>query len=272
MKKYIIDLRVVSLQHFNDKYVLLKLSSDEKLPAMLPGQFVEVRVDGSPNTFLRRPISINLVDYDRNELWLLVAAVGEEDGEPAGEVVLHPFLRIGDLDGFLAEVLPSYAGVLGRAELGRLGPVALRRAMVRAVIWWPFVAAAVGIGMWLLGLSGLAERAAWLTGPLVVAAAVLSAVLLVGLVTDALLSWRFSRYGHTDRELVLVSGGLTRCIVMVSRAHVQHLAVSANPFQRRAGVASLAIRTAASRADGLALRDLPAGSADALLAWFRPRG
>ena len=77
MKKYIIDLRVVSLQHFNDKYVLLKLSSDEKLPAMLPGQFVEVRVDGSPNTFLRRPISINLVDYDRNELWLLVAAVGE---------------------------------------------------------------------------------------------------------------------------------------------------------------------------------------------------
>ena len=77
MKKYILDLRVVSLQHFNDKYVLIKLSSDEKLPAMLPGQFVEVRVDGSPNTFLRRPISINLVDYDRNELWLLVAAVGE---------------------------------------------------------------------------------------------------------------------------------------------------------------------------------------------------
>ncbi|WP_317416648.1 PH domain-containing protein [Thermophilibacter provencensis] len=203
---------------------------------------------------------------------VVVAAVGEEDGEPAGEVVLHPFLRIGDLDGFLAEVLPCYAGVLGRAELGRLGPVALRRAMVRAVIWWPFVAAAVGIGMWLLGLSGLAERAAWLTGPLVVAAAVLSAVLLVGLVTDALLSWRFSRYGHTDRELVLVSGGLARCGVMVSRAHVQHLAVSANPFQRRAGVASLAVRTAASRADGLALRDLPVGSADALLAWFRPRG
>lgn len=77
MKKYILDLRVVCLQHFNDKYVLLKLSSDEKLPAMQPGQFVEVRVDSSPSTFLRRPISINLVDYDRNELWLLVAVVGE---------------------------------------------------------------------------------------------------------------------------------------------------------------------------------------------------
>lgn len=77
MKKYILDLRVVSVQHFNDKYVLIKLSSDKKLPPMLPGQFVEVRVDGAPDTFLRRPISINKVDYERNELWLLVAAIGK---------------------------------------------------------------------------------------------------------------------------------------------------------------------------------------------------
>ena len=44
---------------------------------MLPGQFVEVRVDGSPSTFLRRPISINYVDRAQNQLWLLVATVGE---------------------------------------------------------------------------------------------------------------------------------------------------------------------------------------------------
>jgi dihydroorotate dehydrogenase electron transfer subunit len=44
---------------------------------MNPGQFVEVRVDGSPSTFLRRPISIHFVDYDKNELWLLVATIGD---------------------------------------------------------------------------------------------------------------------------------------------------------------------------------------------------
>ena len=44
---------------------------------MLPGQFVEVRVDNSPTTFLRRPISISFVDRSRNELWLLVAAIGD---------------------------------------------------------------------------------------------------------------------------------------------------------------------------------------------------
>lgn len=77
MKKYVSDLKVVSVEHINDKYVLIKLTQDERLPEVRPGQFVEVRVDGSPSTFLRRPISVNFVDHDANQLWLLVAAVGD---------------------------------------------------------------------------------------------------------------------------------------------------------------------------------------------------
>ena len=77
MKKYILDLKVNSVEALSDKHVLIKLTHSEPLPEMLPGQFVEVRVDDSPSTFLRRPISINNMDYERNELWLLVAAVGD---------------------------------------------------------------------------------------------------------------------------------------------------------------------------------------------------
>ncbi len=77
MKKFLLDLRVKSVEHIHQRYVLMKLTSDEPLPAMLPGQFVEIRVDDSPATFLRRPISINFVDKVQNELWLLVAAVGD---------------------------------------------------------------------------------------------------------------------------------------------------------------------------------------------------
>lgn len=77
MKKYILDLTVNSVEALSDKHVLIKLTDDKPLPEMLPGQFVEVRVDNSPSTFLRRPISINNVDYDHNELWLLVSAVGD---------------------------------------------------------------------------------------------------------------------------------------------------------------------------------------------------
>jgi dihydroorotate dehydrogenase electron transfer subunit len=77
MKKYLLDLRVKSVDRIHERYVLIKLTDDKPLPEMLPGQFVEVRVDGSPATFLRRPISINFVDPEQNELWLLVAAVGD---------------------------------------------------------------------------------------------------------------------------------------------------------------------------------------------------
>ena len=77
MKKFILDLTVNSVEALSDKHVLIKLTDNKPLPEMLPGQFVEVRVDNTPSTFLRRPISINNVDYDHNELWLLVAAVGD---------------------------------------------------------------------------------------------------------------------------------------------------------------------------------------------------
>ena len=77
MKKYVLDLTVRSSERLNDKYVLLKLTHESPLPTMLPGQFVEVRVDHSPTTFLRRPISIHFVDEEANELWLLVAMIGD---------------------------------------------------------------------------------------------------------------------------------------------------------------------------------------------------
>lgn len=76
MKKYVLDLEVVQNECLTDKHVLLKLTHSLPLPPMLPGQFVEVKVDGEPFVFLRRPISINFVDIERNELWLLVAAIG----------------------------------------------------------------------------------------------------------------------------------------------------------------------------------------------------
>lgn len=77
MKKYILDLTVKAVERINDKYVLIRLTDNSPLPDMHPGQFVEVRVDNTSETFLRRPISINFADREANELWLLVAAVGD---------------------------------------------------------------------------------------------------------------------------------------------------------------------------------------------------
>ena len=77
MKKYVKDLTVAEVSFPHELYVLLKLTDAEPLPDVRPGQFVEVKVEGSPKTFLRRPISINYVDREKNQLWLLIKKVGE---------------------------------------------------------------------------------------------------------------------------------------------------------------------------------------------------
>ena len=73
MKKYLLDLKVKSVEKVGGRYVLLRLTDSKPLPEMVPGQFAELRIDDSPSTYLRRPISINFVDTSNNELWLLVA-------------------------------------------------------------------------------------------------------------------------------------------------------------------------------------------------------
>lgn len=76
MKKYILDLTVREALAVGKQFVLLRLTSESPLPEMLPGQFVEVRVDETPSVLLRRPISIHYYDKEANELGLLVQLVG----------------------------------------------------------------------------------------------------------------------------------------------------------------------------------------------------
>jgi dihydroorotate dehydrogenase electron transfer subunit len=77
MKKYILDLTVTENIRLHANYDLIKLTQSAPLPDMLPGQFAEIRIDGSNTTFLRRPISINYVDRKTNEVWFLVQLVGD---------------------------------------------------------------------------------------------------------------------------------------------------------------------------------------------------
>lgn len=100
MKKYILDLRLSSVERLHERYVLLKATDPQgSLPEMLPGQFAQLRIDGSKNTFLRRPISIHNVDRERNEVWFLVQTVGEGTRSLAGLVkgdVLNVVLPLGN--------------------------------------------------------------------------------------------------------------------------------------------------------------------------------
>ena len=77
-KKHLMDFRVAEVDSFGNGYSLLKLSPiGEEMPLIMGGQFVNIQVKKSKNTFLRRPISVNFVDYEQQLLWLLVKDAGE---------------------------------------------------------------------------------------------------------------------------------------------------------------------------------------------------
>ena len=113
MKKYILDLEVVQNIRMHANYVLIKMTHAEPLPEMVPGQFAEIRIDGSPTTFLRRPISINYVDKSKNEVWFLVQLVGDGTRKLAmvepGELV-NVVLPLGN--GYTLPQNPGYKDVL----------------------------------------------------------------------------------------------------------------------------------------------------------------
>lgn len=76
--KHLIDLSVTDVAFLREDYVLISLTNSEgPMPACEPGQFVEIAVEGSPTTFLRRPISINWCDVAANRLDLLIHIVGD---------------------------------------------------------------------------------------------------------------------------------------------------------------------------------------------------
>lgn len=74
-KSFIVDCLLSEKVFLNDRYFLMVLQSPVELSDVMPGQFAQLKVDKSPETFLRRPISICMVNNSK-EIWLLVQIAG----------------------------------------------------------------------------------------------------------------------------------------------------------------------------------------------------
>lgn len=74
MKKTI-DFTLIENRHIGNNYALMTFEAHEEVPDVIPGQFAQVRIDGSKTTFLRRPISI--CGADNLRITLLVRRAGD---------------------------------------------------------------------------------------------------------------------------------------------------------------------------------------------------
>ena len=76
MRKNILDFQIIDNKKLNKDYFILELFSELTLPDIYPGQFVQVLIDGSSGTFLRRPFSVHDVNYKTQSIKLLIQIAG----------------------------------------------------------------------------------------------------------------------------------------------------------------------------------------------------
>ena len=76
--KEVSDFSVQKIEHYQDNDFMLYVNPiNKKLNQGKPGQFVNILVEGSPTTMLRRPISICDVNAETNTLLLYIKQVGD---------------------------------------------------------------------------------------------------------------------------------------------------------------------------------------------------
>jgi len=76
MAKQILDFQVVENKQIKKDFFILRLLCPIPLPEILPGQFVQIHIRNSAETFLRRPFSVHDADYERNTIGILIQVVG----------------------------------------------------------------------------------------------------------------------------------------------------------------------------------------------------
>jgi uncharacterized membrane protein YdbT with pleckstrin-like domain len=179
-------------------------------------------------------------------------------------VVLHPFLKKSELDGYLAAFVPEYAG--RPKELSPLPQAALRRSFFRYIRWtlvfwvFPFTAFLCIPKIFSVEYVQLLVN---LT-PLIVA------IGIIGLVFFMLTAWRsyVGRGFAIEGGFVAIrKGAYNRQTVFVPRRKIQVAVINQNPFQRHSRVADIVTQTAANGLSVNVLRDAGISDADSYLNW-----
>ena len=167
--------------------------------------------------------------------------------ERAAAQTLLPLVRVSDVQRLLDVFVPRLAGEV--PELARPPARARRRYALPPAA----VGVAVGVG------ATIAEPAAW---PAIPVLGALGAVI-------GLMRWRAAGWSSDGRRFLVRGGALARRTLVARADRLQEHQLSANTFQRRAGLADFAASVGSGRTGGI--RHLEAAVAGGLFERLRPR-
>lgn len=254
---------------------------------LLQHQIQGVSIGRVQSVVVKQSLVRRIMGYCEVSLGKIDAATGDEakqkqNGLAEQGLIVHPFVKVDHVPDILAGLVPELAD--RPMGLEGLPKVALRRGIIRRVVlqgggFWMAVSVAV-LQVVLNAFAGSPELSAdpefvWVVGMLNMLAVALYCLCVVLAVLDAIgaVMWqRASGFAVSRRFMTVVNGGLSTETVTFPRQKIQYGYAKTNPFQRRAGTATINARTAAG-VGGTTVRliDVSAEAADGWLEWLKPR-
>ena len=197
-----------------------------------------------------------------------------QSSQQAVGIVVHPFVKVDLVPQVIAGLIPEMAWIPEPQH--PQAPVALRRMMIRRLTWagggfWLAVFILLGLAFWGQALRGTESGSVFLA--MCIIGFVIAVFIAALQIWDGVLWHRESFFAYDARGMMVRNGGFSTQTVVIPRQKIQFASLVDNPFQRRAGVTTIAVRTAAGvGGTSTSLRDVANADADAWYAWAEPRG
>ncbi|MDR3304988.1 MAG: PH domain-containing protein [Clostridiales Family XIII bacterium] len=213
--------------------------------------------------FIRRLIGYAEICVTTATLNMKTRSDSRNSDEVLGITTIHPFIPLKEADYFLRRLLPEFDGA--PTDFEALPKRADFRYMRRYFLWALFLV----ILSWLIVslIVSSATGAAllhYVTGHIGLVLAISLPILAFFTLTGHR-AWRGGGLCRNESFLSLRKGAYGREFAYVPRRKIQTAAHTGNPFQRRAGLATLGGTTAARAFPRL--RDVERGEAEAYLEW-----
>ena len=255
---------------------------------ILQRDFSGIDVNRIQSVVIRQSLIRRIIGYCEVSLGRIQAGGAEEQNTQArlnaGGLVVHPFLRIDQVDGLLNGLLPEFADRPTSTQFKGLPAVALRRGMLRRCVWrnslfWTVIAVAIIHVTFNIFFAGLmadlgseGQRLVYLVNLICILLYIGFVVQLVFIVVGTFWWKRGSGFAMTEKYLALCNDGLGSETVYLPRQKIQDVYTRTNPFQRSAHVTTIGAVTAAGvQGTTTYLWDVDEEDGQAWLDWLKPR-
>jgi len=229
---------------------------------LLEHQFSGVAIDRIQSVRIQQGVLRRLIGFAEISLETVSSSGPEETKSGESGLVVHPFIRVTAVDAFIADLLPEFTHA--PTQLAPLSRPARRRSIFRSTFWPVLIAVLVTVPFTLF-VQPVLGIPVWVA-PLV------ALVFLAPCPVFGHLSWKARGHAHDSTMLVFRSGAIALDTRLVPRAKIQWAKSTAGPFQRRLGLAGIAVWTAAGVGGSrIGLHDVGAEVAREILEWVEPR-